>query len=58
MRQRWENARLGELLDGMSWQEFTLRSTLYNPDLDDHRGNERSRALALEYLGCSQGSGP
>jgi aryl-alcohol dehydrogenase-like predicted oxidoreductase len=34
MRQRWENARLDELLDGMSRQEFTLRFTLSNPDLD------------------------
>ncbi|HKU27354.1 MAG TPA: aldo/keto reductase [Candidatus Sulfotelmatobacter sp.] len=34
MRQRWEHARLDELLDGMSRQEFTLRFTLSNPDLD------------------------
>jgi aryl-alcohol dehydrogenase-like predicted oxidoreductase len=34
MRRRWENARLDELLDGMNRQEFTLRFTLSNPDLD------------------------
>jgi aryl-alcohol dehydrogenase-like predicted oxidoreductase len=34
MRKRWENALLDELLDGMSRQEFTLRFTLSNPDLD------------------------
>ncbi len=33
-RGRWEAARLDELLDGMSPQEFTLRFTLANPDLD------------------------
>src|SRR5437667_11790180 len=34
MRERWEKARLDELLDGMSRLEFTLRFTLANPDLD------------------------
>jgi aryl-alcohol dehydrogenase-like predicted oxidoreductase len=34
MRKRWENAHLDELLDGMDRQEFTLRFTLSNPDLD------------------------
>jgi aryl-alcohol dehydrogenase-like predicted oxidoreductase len=34
MRQRWEKARLDELLDGMTPLEFTLRFTLSNPDLD------------------------
>jgi aryl-alcohol dehydrogenase-like predicted oxidoreductase len=34
MRQRWEQARLDELLDGMSRAEFMLRFTLSNPDLD------------------------
>jgi aryl-alcohol dehydrogenase-like predicted oxidoreductase len=33
-RDRWEEARLDELLDGMSRIEFTLRFTLSNPDLD------------------------
>jgi aryl-alcohol dehydrogenase-like predicted oxidoreductase len=33
-RDRWEAARLDELLDGMSRVEFTLRFTLSNPDLD------------------------
>jgi aryl-alcohol dehydrogenase-like predicted oxidoreductase len=33
-RQRWEAARLDELLDGMSRIEFTLRFTLSSPDLD------------------------
>jgi aryl-alcohol dehydrogenase-like predicted oxidoreductase len=33
-RDRWEEARLDELLDGMSRMEFTLRFTLSNPDLD------------------------
>jgi aryl-alcohol dehydrogenase-like predicted oxidoreductase len=33
-RERWESARLDELLDGMSRQEFVLRFTLANPDLD------------------------
>ena len=34
MRDRWEEARLDELLDGVSRIEFTLRFTLSNPDLD------------------------
>jgi aryl-alcohol dehydrogenase-like predicted oxidoreductase len=34
MRQRWEQARLDELLDGMSRADFMLRFTLSNPDLD------------------------
>jgi aryl-alcohol dehydrogenase-like predicted oxidoreductase len=34
MRDRWEQARLDELLDGMSRAEFMLRFTLSNPDLD------------------------
>jgi aryl-alcohol dehydrogenase-like predicted oxidoreductase len=34
MRERWEQARLDELLHGMSRLEFTLRFTLSNPDLD------------------------
>jgi aryl-alcohol dehydrogenase-like predicted oxidoreductase len=34
MRERWEQARLDELLQGMSRLEFTLRFTLSNPDLD------------------------
>ncbi|HJU10914.1 MAG TPA: aldo/keto reductase [Candidatus Binataceae bacterium] len=34
MRERWEQARLDELLDGMSRAEFMLRFTLSNPDLD------------------------
>jgi aryl-alcohol dehydrogenase-like predicted oxidoreductase len=34
LRKRWENARLDELMDGMSRQEFTLRFTISNPDLD------------------------
>jgi aryl-alcohol dehydrogenase-like predicted oxidoreductase len=33
-RDRWEGARLDDLLDGMSRMEFTLRFTLSNPDLD------------------------
>ncbi|MFA7248024.1 MAG: aldo/keto reductase [Dehalococcoidia bacterium] len=33
-RDRWEQGRLDELLDGMSRIEFTLRFTLSNPDLD------------------------
>lgn len=33
-RGRWEDARLDELLDGMTRMEFTLRFTLSNPDLD------------------------
>jgi aryl-alcohol dehydrogenase-like predicted oxidoreductase len=33
-RDRWEAARLDELLDGMDRMEFTLRFTLSNPDLD------------------------
>jgi aryl-alcohol dehydrogenase-like predicted oxidoreductase len=33
-RDRWENAKLDDLLDGMSRMEFTLRFTLSNPDLD------------------------
>ena len=34
MRARWDNARIDELLDGMSRIEFMLRFTLSNPDLD------------------------
>ena len=34
MRERWEQARLDDLLDGMSRAEFMLRFTLSNPDLD------------------------
>lgn len=34
MKDRWELARLDELLDGMDRMEFTLRFTLSNPDLD------------------------
>ena len=33
-RDRWERARLDELLDGIDRMEFTLRFTLSNPDLD------------------------
>ncbi len=34
LRNRWEQAKLDELLDGMSRMEFTLRFTLSLPDLD------------------------
>ena len=34
MRDRWEQARLDELLDGMSRAEFMLRFTLSDPHLD------------------------
>ncbi len=34
MRERWEQARLDELLDGMSRAEFMLRFTLSDPNLD------------------------
>ena len=34
MRDRWETARLDELLDGMTRVEFMLRFTLSHPDLD------------------------
>jgi aryl-alcohol dehydrogenase-like predicted oxidoreductase len=34
MRERWERARLDELLDGMSRAELMLRFTLSNPHLD------------------------
>jgi len=33
-RDRWDNAGLEDLLNGMSPMEFTLRFTLSNPDLD------------------------
>lgn len=33
-RDRWEQARLDELLDGMDRMEFTLRFTLSHPDLE------------------------
>jgi aryl-alcohol dehydrogenase-like predicted oxidoreductase len=33
MRLRWQEARLDELLDGMSRTEFTLRFTLSHPAL-------------------------
>jgi aryl-alcohol dehydrogenase-like predicted oxidoreductase len=34
LRERWEKARLDDLLDGLSPLAFTLRFTLSNPDLD------------------------
>ena len=34
MQDRWEGAKLDELLDGMSRMEFTLRFTLSDPNLD------------------------
>ncbi len=34
LRERWEKARLDDMLDGMTRMEFTLRFTLSNPDLD------------------------
>jgi len=34
LRERWEKARLDDLLDGLSPLEFTLRFTLSNRDLD------------------------
>ena len=34
MQDRWEQAKLDEILDGMSRMEFTLRFTLSHPDLD------------------------
>ena len=34
MRDRWQEAHLDKLLNGMSRMEFTLRFTLSNPDLD------------------------
>lgn len=34
MKDRWEQARLDELLDGMTRMEFTLRFTLSDPNLD------------------------
>jgi aryl-alcohol dehydrogenase-like predicted oxidoreductase len=34
LRERWEKARLDDLLQGLSPLEFTLRFTLSNPDLD------------------------
>jgi aryl-alcohol dehydrogenase-like predicted oxidoreductase len=33
MKDRWEEAKLDELLDGMSRMEFTLRFTLSHPGL-------------------------
>jgi len=34
VQDRWEQAKLDEILDGMSRMEFTVRFTLSNPDLD------------------------
>jgi aryl-alcohol dehydrogenase-like predicted oxidoreductase len=34
VQERWDGAKLDELLDGMSRMEFTLRFTLSSPDLD------------------------
>ena len=34
MKNRWEESKLDDLLDGASRMEFTLRFTLTNPDLD------------------------
>jgi aryl-alcohol dehydrogenase-like predicted oxidoreductase len=45
-RAYWERARLDDLLDGMSRQEFVLRFTLSNPDLDTTIVGTRS----LEHL--------
>jgi aryl-alcohol dehydrogenase-like predicted oxidoreductase len=33
LKERWEQAKLDELLDGLSRVEFTLRFTLSHPDL-------------------------
>jgi aryl-alcohol dehydrogenase-like predicted oxidoreductase len=46
VRDRWEQAHLDELLNGMSRMEFTLRFTLSNPDLDTTIVGTRS----LEHL--------
>jgi aryl-alcohol dehydrogenase-like predicted oxidoreductase len=52
MRERWEKARLDDLLNGMSRLEFNLRFTLSNPDLDitivgtKHAGHLRDNIAA------------
>jgi aryl-alcohol dehydrogenase-like predicted oxidoreductase len=52
MRERWEKAKLDDLLNGMSRLEFTLRFTLSNPDLDTtivgtkHAGHLRDNIAA------------
>jgi aryl-alcohol dehydrogenase-like predicted oxidoreductase len=48
-RERWEDARFDDLLDGMSRQEFVLRFTLSNPELDTTIVGTRS----LEHLSAN-----
>ena len=50
MRQRWESARLDELLGGMDRMEFMLRFTLTNPDLDTTIVGTRNPAHLLENI--------
>jgi len=49
-RDRWEAARLDDLLDGMSRHEFVLRFTLSNPDLDTAIVGTKSAAHLQENV--------
>jgi aryl-alcohol dehydrogenase-like predicted oxidoreductase len=63
MQDAWEQAKLDELLDGMSRFEFTLRFTLSSPDLDttivgtkdlSHLGDSAEGSPALRRDGRGQ----
>ena len=51
LKQRWEQARLDDLLDGMSRMELTVRFTLSNPDLDTTIIGTRSPAHLRDNIG-------
>ncbi len=50
VQDRWEGAKLDDLLNGMSRMEFTLRFTLTNPDLDTTIVGTRNPAHLAENL--------
>lgn len=52
-KDRWEQAKLDELLDGMSRMEFTLRFTLSNPDLDTTIVGTRSLAHLADNIAAA-----
>ena len=53
MRQRWEEAELDELLDGMSRMAFMLRFTLSHPGLDTTIVGTRSVAHLRDNLAAA-----
>jgi aryl-alcohol dehydrogenase-like predicted oxidoreductase len=58
-RDRWETAKLDELLDGMDRMEFTLRFTLSLPELDTTIvGTKDPRHLAANLAAAARGPLP